>query len=51
MVALENAYSSWLLRSRKITLLLVLVEAYANTSWAALTCSEPIRRSIPRIDD
>ena len=36
MVALENACSSWLLRSRKITLLLVLVEAYANTSWAAL---------------
>ena len=30
MVALENAYSSWLLRSRKITLLLVLVEAYAK---------------------
>ena len=42
MVALENACSSWLLRSRKITLLLVLVEAYANTSWAAL--------NVPRTD-
>lgn len=39
MVALENACSSWLLRSRKITLLLVLVEAYTNTSWAALNVS------------
>ena len=39
MVALENACSSWLLRSRKINLLLMLVEAYANTSWAALNVS------------
>ena len=42
MAALENTCSSWLLRSRKITLLLVLMEAYASTSWAAL--------NVPRTD-